>query len=312
MLSLTTLSPPPHLLLSLPCFPSRLLASSLCFVGTQFTPQRLQPWAAFRWASLALINCQRYLTKSRMENFELAASQGQDPVVEAPPTLKPTRRVIEHVTLFQMNEDFSKDQATVMLDYLYTMQYQMRGIIAVSLGYVNNNAEGCTHASVMRFPSVETLKAYYEHPIRTMITNEYIIPYQHEFICVDYEADVQDDIMSIFRRGEEFERGVENVMFLKVKEGIGPGIVQQALRSLSDLIQDFGSLVVQHTAGTNFGNLNKDYTHGMITRFPSEEAKTIFTQHPSFLEVMENKVFPMSSKVLSVDFAVEPIGTTVL
>eukprot|EP00249_Psilotum_nudum_P014675 c24948_g1_i2 orf=196-885(+) len=179
MLSLTTLSPPPHLLLSLPCFPSRLLASSLCFVGTQFTPQRLQPWAAFRWASLALINCQRYLTKSRMENFELAASQGQDPVVEAPPTLKPTRRVIEHVTLFQMNEDFSKDQATVMLDYLYTMQYQMRGIIAVSLGYVNNNAEGCTHASVMRFPSVETLKAYYEHPIRTMITNEYIIPYQH-------------------------------------------------------------------------------------------------------------------------------------
>eukprot|EP00249_Psilotum_nudum_P014670 c24948_g1_i1 orf=196-990(+) len=214
MLSLTTLSPPPHLLLSLPCFPSRLLASSLCFVGTQFTPQRLQPWAGafsrhlsitltyglvfesgcslltevdlwvsrlqtFRWASLALINCQRYLTKSRMENFELAASQGQDPVVEAPPTLKPTRRVIEHVTLFQMNEDFSKDQATVMLDYLYTMQYQMRGIIAVSLGYVNNNAEGCTHASVMRFPSVETLKAYYEHPIRTMITNEYIIPYQH-------------------------------------------------------------------------------------------------------------------------------------
>eukprot|EP00249_Psilotum_nudum_P014679 c24948_g1_i6 orf=468-962(+) len=78
-----------------------------------------------------------------------------------------------------MNEDFSKDQATVMLDYLYTMQYQMRGIIAVSLGYANNNAEGYTHASVMRFPSVETLKAYYEHPIRTMITNEYIIPYQH-------------------------------------------------------------------------------------------------------------------------------------
>ncbi|BBN68919.1 Stress responsive alpha-beta barrel domain protein [Prunus dulcis] len=39
-----------------------------------------------------------------------------------------------------------------MLDFLYTTQYQMRGILAVSLGRIcNENIDKYTHAVYMRF-----------------------------------------------------------------------------------------------------------------------------------------------------------------
>lgn len=42
--------------------------------------------------------------------------------------------MVEHVVLFQMKEGFTEEQEQDMLDHLYTLQYQLRGIIAVSVG----------------------------------------------------------------------------------------------------------------------------------------------------------------------------------
>lgn len=44
------------------------------------------------------------------------------------------RKVVEHICLLKANKYLSYDQEKDMLDYLYTSQYQMRGIVAVSLG----------------------------------------------------------------------------------------------------------------------------------------------------------------------------------
>lgn len=44
------------------------------------------------------------------------------------------RGVVEHICLIRAKEDLSEEQEKDMLDYLYTTQYQMRGIIAISLG----------------------------------------------------------------------------------------------------------------------------------------------------------------------------------
>ncbi|MCI48032.1 hypothetical protein A2U01_0069275, partial [Trifolium medium] len=43
------------------------------------------------------------------------------------------RKVVEHICLLNAKEDLSEEEENDMLDYLYTTQYQMGGIIAISL-----------------------------------------------------------------------------------------------------------------------------------------------------------------------------------
>lgn len=42
--------------------------------------------------------------------------------------------MIEHICLLKANKDLSEEEEKDMLDFLYTTQYQMRGIVAVSMG----------------------------------------------------------------------------------------------------------------------------------------------------------------------------------
>lgn len=44
------------------------------------------------------------------------------------------RKVVEHICLLKAKPNLSEEEENNMLDYLYTSQYQMRGIVAVSLG----------------------------------------------------------------------------------------------------------------------------------------------------------------------------------
>lgn len=44
------------------------------------------------------------------------------------------RKVVEHVCLLKAKENLSEEVEKDMLDYLYTSQYQMRGIVAISVG----------------------------------------------------------------------------------------------------------------------------------------------------------------------------------
>jgi len=46
------------------------------------------------------------------------------------------RKVVEHICLLKAKEELSEEEENDMLDYLYTTQYQMGGIIAISLGKV--------------------------------------------------------------------------------------------------------------------------------------------------------------------------------
>lgn len=44
------------------------------------------------------------------------------------------RKIVEHIILLRGKPNISDAEEKDMLDYLYTSQYQMRGILAVSLG----------------------------------------------------------------------------------------------------------------------------------------------------------------------------------
>lgn len=44
------------------------------------------------------------------------------------------RKIVEHICLLKAKDDLSEHDENDMLDYLYTTQYQMGGIVAISLG----------------------------------------------------------------------------------------------------------------------------------------------------------------------------------
>lgn len=86
--------------------------------------------------------------------------------------------------MLKANKNISEDEEKEMLDYLYTSQYQMRGMVAISLGQISGEAkEDYTHAVFMRFGSKEDLAKLYENPPYLQVMKKHVLPYCH--VCSD-------------------------------------------------------------------------------------------------------------------------------
>ncbi|KAK6158164.1 hypothetical protein DH2020_005478 [Rehmannia glutinosa] len=223
------------------------------------------------------------------------------------------RKVVEHICLIKAKEDLSEEQEKDMLDYLYTMQYQMRGIISISLGRISDeNPEQYTHAIFMRFQTKEDLAKFYENPSYKGVLKKHVMPYCHGFINFDYESEVEDDMLPIFRKGEEFNYGVELMLLVAfIRSSLG-GPAEDAMTSLENLTMEFPSLIVQATKGPSLNMSNMEYTHGVVIRFRSLEAYKIFMSSSEYNTVWKCKFKHIIQKALSVYFSVDPIGTELM
>ncbi|KAL0393512.1 UNVERIFIED_CONTAM: hypothetical protein Slati_4317400 [Sesamum latifolium] len=203
------------------------------------------------------------------------------------------KKVVEHICLFKAKEDLSEEQEKDMLDYLYTTQYHMRGIVALSLGRISEpNPEQYTHAIFMRFQTKEDLAKFYENPFYLGVLKEHVMPYCHGFFYLDYESEVEDDILPIFRKGEVIcacSAGIQLwselvllIAFSRISLG---GPAEDAMTSLENLTMEFPSLIVQATKGPNLNMTNMEYTHGVVIRFRSSEAFKIFMNSSEYITV---------------------------
>lgn len=97
---------------------------------------------------------------------------------------KRKRKVVEHVCLLKGKEDLSEEQEKDMLDYLYTTQYQMGGIVSISLGRVSGgNDDKYSHAIYMRFQRKEDLSKFYENKFFLDVLRDHVVPYCH--VCTN-------------------------------------------------------------------------------------------------------------------------------
>ncbi|KAL4602761.1 hypothetical protein ACB092_10G077300 [Castanea dentata] len=202
------------------------------------------------------------------------------------------RKVVEHICLLKTKENLTDEEEKDMLDFLYTTQYQMRGIVAISLGRISEeNLENYTHAVYMRFQIKEDLAKFYENPFYLGVLKKHVLPYCHGLINVDYEAEVEDDILPIFRKGEEFNYGVEFVLLISFVDNAFGAPVQHALASLARLTHGFPSLIVQST---------------------QVEAFEIFVGSSEYKEMWSSEFQPITQKTLSIHFSVDPVGTEIM
>ncbi|XP_043717406.1 stress-response A/B barrel domain-containing protein UP3 isoform X2 [Telopea speciosissima] len=223
------------------------------------------------------------------------------------------RKVVEHICLLKANRELSEEEENDMLDYLYTSQYQMGGIVAISLGRLSEkNPDGYTHAVYLRFQRQEDLAKFYKNSFYLGVLKDHVMPYCHGLIYVDYESEVEDDILPIFRKGEEFNYGLEFVLLISVVETGYGGPVDDALATLAKLPMKFPSLIVQVTQGSNFNNSDTEYTHGAVIRFRSIEAFEIFVGSSEYKDMWKSKFQPITQKSLAVHFSVDPVGTEIM
>ncbi|XP_059285873.1 uncharacterized protein LOC132039403 [Lycium ferocissimum] len=227
--------------------------------------------------------------------------------------VKRKRKVVEHVCLLKGKEDLSEEQEKDMLDYLYTTQYQMRGILSISLGRVSGgNDDKYSHAIYMRFQKKEDLLKFYENQFYVGVLKDHVVPNCHEIINADFESEVEDDILSIFRKGEEFNYGVELVLLIAFDKSSLDGPAENALLALSKLTMEFPSLIVQATTGSNFNISSVEYTHGVVIRFRSSEAFQMFMNSTEYNNMWRSKLQPIVQKHLSVPFSIDPVGTELM
>ncbi|KAK9716540.1 hypothetical protein RND81_06G240000 [Saponaria officinalis] len=223
------------------------------------------------------------------------------------------RKVVEHICLLKAKDNLSEEEEKDMLDYLYTSQYHMRGIVAISVGRTTDqNPENYTHGMCMRLHRKEDLTKFYESPFYLNILKEHVTPHCHDWLYVDFEDEVNNDILAIFRKGEEFNYGVEYVLLIKFLESALNGPADDALASLANLVVQFPSLIVQSTQGRNFNPKNKEYTHGVLIRFRSVEAQQIFLDSSEYKHIWGSKLQPLCQKTLSFHFPIDPVGTELM
>ncbi|XP_054824476.1 uncharacterized protein LOC129322275 isoform X2 [Prosopis cineraria] len=223
------------------------------------------------------------------------------------------RKVVEHICLLKAKQDLSDEEEKDMLDYLYTTQYQMGGVVAISLGRISaSNPENYTHGLYMRFQRRENLEGFYENPFYLKVLKEHVLTYCHGLMNVDYESEVEDEMLSIFRKGEEFNYGVEFVLLISFRDGVSAEKMKDALTSLSLLTSGSPSLIIQSTQGSNFTPSSKEYTHGAVIRFRSADAFEIFTGSKEYKDMWLSKFQPIIQKALSLHYSVDPVGTEIM
>ncbi|KAJ4846379.1 hypothetical protein Tsubulata_038934 [Turnera subulata] len=197
-----------------------------------------------------------------------------------------SKAVVEHISLLKAKQGLSDEDEKDMLDYLYTSQYQMRGVVALSLGRISNdNVEDYSHAVFMRFQRKEDIPKFYENPFYLGVLKE------HGFLNVDYESEVEDDMLPIFRKGEEFNYGLEFIHLIAFDEGAFGTPVEDALKSLENLAQEFPSLIVQST---------------------QVEAYEIFASSAEYKDLWGSKFGSITKKSLPMHFIVDPVGKEIM
>ncbi|RLN07913.1 hypothetical protein C2845_PM11G16400 [Panicum miliaceum] len=139
---------------------------------------------------------------------------------------------VEHIILLRANPNISDAEEKDMLDYLYTSQYQMRGILTISLG-----------ERLISTSTAESIK---------------IMNFSLGSVSVDFES-VEDDIIPLFRRGEkswslcqDFNNGVEFMLLTSFLETASREALEDASSSLQRLISQCSSFIVQATCADDF------------------------------------------------------------
>ena len=95
---------------------------------------------------------------------------------------------VEHILLFEWNEDVSDEQVQECLAELHALKDAIPGIQSIKTGRnFSDLAGGTDHAAILTMDDVAALKAYAPHPIH-MAFVKMVKPMMKNLVVVDFEV----------------------------------------------------------------------------------------------------------------------------
>lgn len=127
-----------------------------------------------------------------------------------------------------------------------------------------------------------------------------------------FESEVEDDISPLFRRGEDFNSGVEFMLLLSFLETASEDAVEDAVASLQKLISQCSSFIVQATCGRCLNHSENGYSHAAVIRFPTFDDFKLFRESMEYKDVWASKLQPIVRESLQLHFTVDPVGNQLM
>nr|CAB3502262.1 unnamed protein product [Digitaria exilis] len=204
----------------------------------------------------------------------------------------------------------------------YELQFGICGIL--DTGRIEEpNCEKFTHAVFMRFQQKEDIAEFQSCAYYSKILDEHVKPVSYGSVSVDFESEVEDDIIPLFRRGEDFNYGVEFMLLISFLETASREAMADASSSLQRLISQCSSFIVQATCGKTTWypyscscrrclNLENGYSHAAVIRFPSFDDFKLFRESNEYKDMWASKFHPIVEKSLQLHFTVDPVGNQLM
>ncbi|XP_024538215.1 uncharacterized protein LOC112348969 [Selaginella moellendorffii] len=204
--------------------------------------------------------------------------------------------VVEHPVIFKMPRlQNDKEREEVILGCLYELKGKFPDLITLSTGRLLKEIDGCTHAIFVRFPSRKALIDYYTSEQLMEVILKMLPSLSGEY-TVDYSGFAFNDLV------KEHENSVVHITFWKFADEITSEAVEDVMSSLYSLKNEMPSIVLQISAGSNNYLRDKAFSHAFVARLASENTVEGFYSHPAYVKIMEEKIQPHCTRILSADF----------
>jgi len=94
---------------------------------------------------------------------------------------------------------------------------------------------------------------------------------------------------------------IEHIVLFKLRSDVSEGLKEEMLRGLVALQKTIPQ-ILQASAGTNFSQRSRGYTHGFVSRFVDRNALDIYLKHPAHTAWVDTHVKPISEEILALDY----------
>ena len=165
---------------------------------------------------------------------------------------KKAQVVVEHLMLLRLDPDrVGQDEAKTCIENLWSLQYQVGGVICSSAGANNEtlaehlsqlqvkNREAFgyyTHAVHFRFPGTAQLDAFLASPVLSKMQEEEVAARCSDMMTISFEASIPEDLFAIFRKGQDWDEGYEHLALMECED---TEEMSQRMQEMQEFVQKY-------------------------------------------------------------------------
>lgn len=187
--------------------------------------------------------------------------------------------VFEYIMTFRLRDSSTEQQGLAALEALWSLQFRLPGCLYAAGGAVDpslGHANGAvSHMLHMRFDSLAEAQAFRQHDVVGEVFRVEIEPYAEDVTEIILQVCIEKNLAAIFRKGSEWETGVEHLLVTTPLQGAANSSLPHAfLERLAQLARQPPAGALQVCVGPVIwhngpATLQVAANWGFLARFPT-------------------------------------------